>query len=243
MNITVWNEGLHEKIDEKVAAVYPKGIHGCIKDFLEAAGFENVRTATLEEPEHGLTQEVLDQTDVLFYWGHIAHNKVDDAIVDRIFERVMDGMGLIVLHSGHESKLFKKIMGTKSNELRWRENDEMEIMWNVFPSHPIMKGVGANVVIPHEETYGEFFNIAPPDELLMISWFEGGEVFRSACCYNRGRGRIFYFKPGHETYPIYHMPEIQKILVNAANWAYSEAPTPVDHGHHPVPFKDTIERE
>ena len=143
MNITVWNEGLHEKIDEKVREVYPKGIHGCIKDFLEANGFENVRTATLEEPEHGLTQEVLDSTDVLFYWGHIAHNKVDDAIVQRIYDRVMDGMGLIVLHSGHESKLFKKLMGTNSNELRWRENDEMEIMWNVYPGHPIMKGVGA----------------------------------------------------------------------------------------------------
>ena len=149
MNITVWNEYRHELSEEKVGKVYPKGIHGCIADFLTAAG-HNVTTATLDMPEHGLTQEVLDNTDVLFWWGHMAHGEVKDEIVDRVYKRVMEGMGMVVLHSGHASKIFQKLMGTNSGFLRWRENDEKEIMWNVNPSHPIMKGIGANIVIPQE---------------------------------------------------------------------------------------------
>jgi len=236
MKITVWNEFRHEKTEEKVREIYPEGIHGCIRDFLKANGFEDVRTATLDEPEHGLTQEVLDNTDVLFYWGHLYHGQVSDEVVDRIHKRVLEGMGLIVLHSGHESKIFKKLMGTDSGGLRWRENDETEIMWNIMPSHPILQGIGANVIIPREETYGEYFHIPVPDELLMISWFSGGEVFRSACTFKRGAGRIFYFKPGHETYPIYHMPEVQKILCNAANWVYNPAPKVIPFGHFPEPI-------
>ncbi len=243
MRITVWNEYFHEQTEPAVAAVYPEGIHGCIAAFLKANGFDDVKTGTLYDPEQGLSQEVLDNTDVLFYWGHLKHGMVEDETVQRIYNRVMDGMGLIMLHSAHESKLFKKLMGTNSGELRWRENGEMEIMWNVCPGHPILEGIGHNIVIPHEETYGEYFNIATPDELLLISWFEGGEVFRSGCCYRRGRGRIFYFKPGHETYPIYYMPEVQKILCNAAKWAYQPAPLPIERGFHPVPFKDTIGKE
>ena len=235
MKITVWNEYVHEKLEEKVREIYPQGIHNCIKDFLVKNGFSEVRTATLEEPEHGLTQEVLDDTDVLFWWGHMRHNDVSDEVVERVFQRVQDGMGLIVLHSGHESKLFKKLMGTNSGQLRWRENDETEIMWNIRPDHPIMQGVGTRVVIPHEETYGEFFRIPDPDELLMISWFSGGEVFRSALTFHRGAGRIFYFKPGHETYPIYHMPEVQRILCNAAKWAYNPEAMSIGYGHFPVP--------
>ena len=235
MKITVWNEYAHEKIDERVREIYPDGIHNCIKDFLLENGFTDVRTATLDEPECGLSQEVLDDTDVLFWWGHMRHGDVSDDAVQRVFDRVQDGMGLIVLHSGHDSKIFNKLMGTKSGELRWREIGETEIMWNIRPDHPIMKGVGAKVVIPHEETYGELFHIPDPDELLMISWFSGGEVFRSALTYHRGAGKIFYFKPGHETYPIYHMPEVQNILCNAANWAYNPDTSRIKSGHCPVP--------
>lgn len=234
MRITVWNEYRHELSEEKVAKIYPNGIHGCIADFLSKAGYD-VTTATLDMPEHGLTQEVLDNTDVLFWWGHLAHRQVSDEIVDRVYKRVMEGMGMVVLHSGHASKIFQKLMGTNSGLLRWRENDEKEIMWNVNPGHPIMRGIGANVIIPHEETYGEWFHIPQPDELVMISWFEGGEVFRSGCCFRRGAGRIFYFKPGHESYPIYHMPEVQKILINAAEWAYNDCPPDIKAGHFPEP--------
>ncbi len=235
MKITVWNEYLHEKTEEKVREIYPNGIHSCIRDFLIKNGFTDVRTATLDEPEHGLTQEVLDDTDVLFWWGHMRHHMVSDEVVQRVFDRVQDGMGLIVLHSGHESKLFKKLTGTNSGQLRWRECGETEIMWNIRPDHPILQGIGAKVVIPHEETYGELFHIPDPDELLMISWFSGGEVFRSAMTFHRGAGRIFYFKPGHETYPIYYMPEVQKILCNAARWAYNPDAPKIRFGHCPVP--------
>ncbi len=236
MKITVWNEYRHELSEEKVAKVYPNGIHNCIKDFLVANGFDDVSTATLDEPEHGLTQEVLDATDVLFWWGHMAHHEVSDEIVERVYQRVMQGMGLVVLHSGHASKIFRKLMGTESQNLRWRENDETEIMWNIMPGHPIMEGIGANVVIPQEETYGEHFMIPQPDEVVMISWFTGGEVFRSACTFRRGAGKIFYFKPGHETYPIYHMPEVQKILCNAAKWVYAPNCAKIQLGHFPEPM-------
>ena len=236
MKITVWNEFRHEKTDEAVKKVYPNGIHNCIKDFLEANGFENVKTATLDEPENGLTKEVLDDTDVLFWWGHMAHGEVDDATVERVFKRVMEGMGMVFLHSAHDSKIFHKLMGTDSLNLRWRENNETEIMWNIMPGHPILQGVGANLIIPHEETYGEYFMIPQPDELLMISWFSGGEVFRSLCTFRRGFGRIVYFKPGHETFPIYHMPEVQNILCNAAKWAYVPNPAKIQFAHHPVPM-------
>ena len=155
IRVTVWNEYLHEKQAAEVAAVYPKGIHGCIADFLKDAGME-VRTATLKEPEHGLTQEVLDNTDVLIWWGHMAHHQVADEIVDRVHKRIQEGMGLIVLHSGHASKIFQRICGTNSGMLKWREDGEKEILWVVDPSHPIADGLDEKIIIPHEEMYGAF---------------------------------------------------------------------------------------
>ena len=218
IRVTVWNEYLHEKQAAEVAAVYPKGIHGCIADFLQAAGMA-VRTATLEEPEHGLTQAVLDDTDVLIWWGHMAHERVADEIVERVYRRVLDGMGLIVLHSGHASKIFQKLCGTNSGMLKWREDGEKEILWVVDPSHPIVSGLGEKIILQHEEMYGEHFNIPQPDEQVFISWFEGGEVFRSGCCWHRGKGKVFYFRPGHETFPVYHQAEIQQVITNAVRWA------------------------
>ena len=218
IKVTVWNEYLHEVQFEEVRAVYPKGIHGCIADFLTDAGFE-VKTATLREEEHGLTEEVLNNTDVLIWWGHMAHHEVADEIVERVHARVLEGMGLIVLHSGHASKIFTRVLGTQPGWLKWREDGEKEILWVVDPAHPIAQGLDEKIMIPHEEMYGEHFNIPQPDALVFISWFEGGEVFRSGCCYRRGKGRVFYFRPGHEVFPIYHMPEIQKVLINAVHWA------------------------
>lgn len=218
IRVTVWNENRHEKIDKKVAEIYPKGIHGAIADFLAQEPDIEVKTATLDEPEHGLTKEVLDSTDVLIWWGHIAHNEVRDDVVDRVYDRVLNGMGLIVLHSGHFSKIFKKLMGT-SCDLKWREIGEKERIWVVEPGHPIAEGLGEYFEIPHAEMYGERFDIPAPDTLVFISWFAGGEVFRSGCCYNRGRGKVFYFRPGHETFPIYYQPEVQRVIKNAVRWA------------------------
>ncbi|WP_077325557.1 ThuA domain-containing protein [Virgibacillus siamensis] len=226
MNITVWNENRHEQKNPDVQKAYPDGIHGAIAGMLKHYGFD-AKTATLDEPEHGLTDDVLENTDVLMWWGHIAHDEVDDAVVEKVKQRVLDGMGLIVLHSGHLSKIFRSLMGT-SCDLKWREADERERIWVCNPGHPIAEGVGEYLELSKEEMYGEHFDIPAPDELVFISWFEGGEVFRSGCTFRRGNGKIFYFRPGHETYPTYHNPEIQRVLVNAVKWAGpSENPKPV----------------
>jgi trehalose utilization protein len=233
--VTVWNEYRHEKRDAEVAAVYPDGIHQAIAKGLAAAGFA-VRTATLDEPEHGLTQEVLDSTDVLIWWGHMAHGDVQDGIVDRVYKRVMAGMGLIVLHSGHFSKIFKRLMGS-SCDLKWREAGEKERIWVVEPGHPIAEGLGEYFEIPHTEMYGERFDIPAPDQLVFISWFAGGEVFRSGCSFYRGAGKIFYFRPGHETFPIYYQPEVVRVLGNAVRWAAPVAGPQVTFGQRPVPLE------
>ena len=233
IRVTVWNENVHEKEMPEVAAIYPKGIHGAIAEFLNRECDIEAGTATLEMPEHGLTKEVLDNTDVLIWWGHCAHDKVADEIVERVHQRVLDGMGLIVLHSGHASKIFHKVCGTRSLNLKWRESGDKEILWTVNPGHPIMKGLNDHIVIEHEETYGEHFEIPQPDELVFISWFEGGEVFRSGCTYTRGKGHIFYFQPAHETFPIYHQPEIQKVIVNAVRWAAPAGGPEMKYGHFP----------
>ncbi|MBZ4666114.1 ThuA domain-containing protein [Mahella sp.] len=218
IKVTVWNEYLHEKKDEEVARVYPKGIHNAIAEYLNTQPGIQAKTATLDMPEHGLTDDVLNDTDVLIWWGHMAHDKVSDEVVDKVYSRIMDGMGLIVLHSAHFSKIFKKLMGSTCN-LKWREAGEKERLWVVEPGHPIADGLPEYIEVPHTEMYGERFDIPQPDTLVFISWFAGGEVFRSGCCYHRGKGKIFYFRPGHETFPIYYQPEVQKVLSNAVRWA------------------------
>lgn len=214
--VTVWNENRHEKKNPVVSEIYPKGIHGAIANFLQQDNNE-VKTATLDEPQHGLTDEVLENTDVLVWWGHLAHDEVEDSIVEKVAQRVLDGMGLIVLHSGHFSKIFKKLMGT-SCDLKWREADDKERLWVVDPSHPIAEGIGEYIELEKEEMYGEHFDIPAPDELIFTSWFEGGEIFRSGCTFKRGNGQIFYFRPGHETYPTYHNEQIQTVIKNAVKY-------------------------
>ena len=217
VRVTVWNENCHERKNPVVKEIYPEGIHGTIAAFLEEGGFPT-RTATLDQEEHGLTEEVLQETDVLVWWGHLAHDEVKDEIVEKVKERVLDGMGLIVLHSGHFSKIFKTLMGT-SCDLKWREEDDKERLWVVEPSHPIAEGISEFIELEREEMYGEHFDIPAPDELIFTSWFEGGEVFRSGCTYKRGNGKVFYFRPGHETYPTYYNKEIQRVIKNAVQWA------------------------
>jgi len=219
--VTVWNEFRHERRDAAVRAVYPNGIHTVIQSALHAAGLP-ARTATLDEDEHGLTNAVLDETDVLVWWGHTAHHEVRDDIVERVHQRVLAGMGLVALHSAHASKLFKRLMGTTC-DLSWRDGHDHERLWVVAPGHPITGGLGESIELEREEMYGEPFDVPEPDELVLVSWFSGGEVFRSGCCYRRGAGRVFYFRPGHETHPTYHHPDVQRVIVNAAHWA---APTP-----------------
>jgi trehalose utilization protein len=218
LQVTVWSEFRHELRNPKVAALYPQGMHETIARFLRAQPDLAVRTATLDQPEHGLTEEVLNHTDVLTWWGHLAHAEVADAVVARVQRRVLEGMGLIVLHSGHYSKIFKALMGTTCS-LKWREANDKERLWTVMPGHPIAEGLGESFEIAAEEMYGEPFGIPTPDELIFISWFTGGEVFRSGCTWRRGHGRVFYFRPGHETYPTYDHPQVQRVIINGVRWA------------------------
>ena len=223
--MTVWNENFHEQHQESVKRIYPEGMHTPIAQGIERELGQKldhgvrVRIATLDEAEHGLTESALEGTDVLTWWGHEAHARVDDAVVSRVHRRVLEGMGLVILHSGHHSKIFRRLMGT-SCDLRWRSDPggEREVVWTVSPGHPIAAGVPQPIVIPHQEMYGEFFDIPEPDELVFISSFEGGEVFRAGCCFHRGAGRIFYFGPGDQEFPVYHQPEVQRVIANAVAW-------------------------
>ncbi|MEN0085796.1 MAG: ThuA domain-containing protein [Leifsonia sp.] len=222
LRVTVWNEGVHEATQPEIAAIYPHGIHGAIAEGLrELLGDEvEVRTATLDDPEHGLSEKALDETDVLLWWGHIAHDRVSDEVVERVRQHVLGGMGLIVLHSGHFSKIFIRMLGTTCS-LRWRnpQGGERELVWNVNPTHPIAEGVEQPIVIEAQEMYGEFFDIPTPDDLVFISSFTGGEVFRSGVTFTRGRGKIFYFSPGDQEYPVYFHPQVRRVLANGVRWA------------------------
>lgn len=220
IRVTVWNEGIHDVEDEEIIAIYPEGIHGTIKRFLSTNEDIKVRTATLREPECGLPPEVLENTDVLIWWGHMKHHEVPDELVARICNRVLRGMGFIALHSAHLSKPFVRLMGT-SCSLHWRDDDR-ERLWTVNPAHPIARGIGEYIEIPVEEMYGERFDIPEPNELVFMGWFAGGDVFRSGCCWRRGLGKVFYFQPGHERNPTYNIPDIQKIITNAVRWAAPE---------------------
>ncbi len=217
IRITVWNEYWHEKVSARVAEIYPRGIHNAIADFLKENKRFEVQTATLGDPENGLSDELLENTDVLIWWGHKIHDKVPDSAAERAKKRVLEGMGLIALHSSHMSKPFRLLMGTTCT-LKWRKAGEKERLWNILPTHPIARGVGEYFELKHTEMYGERFDIPKPDDIVFLSWFAGGEVFRSGCTWTRGNGRIFYFQPGHETFPIYYDKTVQKIICNAAQW-------------------------
>ena len=232
----VWGENVHEQTNKVVADLYPGGMHKCIADALTADIGITATTATLQEPDHGLTAARLAETDVLLWWGHAAHGKVDDAIVDRVAEAVWSGMGLIVLHSGHFSKIFKRLMGTPCN-LTWREAGERERLWLTSPNHPIAAGLPNHFELETEEMYGEPFGIPEPQETVFVSWFQGGEVFRSGVTYKRGSGNVFYFRPGHETYPTYHDANVKTVLRNAVKWAHNPAArivNPTDAPNVPV---------
>ncbi len=216
IKVTIWNEFYHEQNSEQIRKVYPEGIHNQLKSFLKD-DFE-VKTATLFDEEYGLSEEVLKDTDVLIWWGHVKHQDVPDEVVERVYNEVISGMGLIVLHSGHHSKIFRKLMGTPCN-LCWREDGDLERVWVVNPAHPIAKGLGKYFEIEEEEMYGEPFSIPEPMETVFLGWYEGGEAFRSGVTYKRGNGKIFYFQPGHESYRTYYNESVQTVIKNACNWA------------------------
>lgn len=223
INVTVWCEYRQAKTQDDVKAIYPSGIKQTIKEFLDQDPLLNVRTACLDDPECGLSDEQLKNTDVLIWWSHVAHNEVPDELVKKIHDRVLCGMGLIILHSSHMSKIMRAVLGT-SCTLKWYENKEncRERLWCTDPSHPIAAGIGEYFELDHEEMYGEFFDIPKPESVVFTGWFNTGHVFRSGCTWTRGYGKIFYFQPGHEQFPVYYNENVQRIINNAVKWAYSE---------------------
>ena len=232
INVLVWSERRETQNNKKAKEIYPDGINSVIADFLKNEKM-SLTKAELDQKEHGLTADKLNDTDVLIWWGHVAHDKVKDEIVERIYQRVLEGMGLIVLHSAHHSKIFKKLMGTSCN-LKWRVDSELERLWIVSPGHPIVKDLENEYIeIEKEEMYGEYFDIPKPDEIVLISWFEGGEVFRSGITYQRGQGKIFYFRPGHEENPTYYNKEVQQIIKNAVKWANKSNKGITNYGNSP----------
>jgi trehalose utilization protein len=238
----VWGENIHERINKVVAEVYPDSMHEAIAKTLRAEGDILAETATLQQDEHGLTEARLKDCDVLVWWGHKDHGAVQDAIVERVAKRVWEGMGLIVLHSGHFSKIFKRLMGSPC-ALSWREAGERERLWVVNPGHPIARGLGPYFELENEEMYGEPFSVPEPLETVFVSWFQGGEVFRSGLTYRRGAGNIFYFRPGHETYPTYHDATVGKVLRNAVRWANNvDGAWKTVHAAPNVPVEKAIEK-
>lgn len=238
LRVTVWGENRHEQRDPRVRGHYPDGMHEAIRTGITDTLGDSVRTriALLDDPEHGLTEEVLAETDVLTWWGHMAHGEVADEVVERVKRHVLSGMGLVVLHSGHWSKIFMSLMGTTCT-LRWRNESDRELVWTVDPTHPIAQGVPHPIIIPEQEMYGEHFDIPAPDELVFVSSFSGGEVFRSGCTFRRGKGKIFYFSPGDQDYPVYHHPDVRRVIANGVSWARPAVP------EREIPVLDRFETE
>lgn len=218
IRVTIWNEYRHEKSDDCVKQIYPEGLHAKIKEMLSFDSDLEITLASLDEPEQGLPEELLNNTDVLLWWGHMAHGEVSDELADRVAYRVINGgMGFIPLHSAHESKPFRRIIGTAGN-LSWG-SEQPEIIWNLFPNHPIANGLPEHFALESEEMYGEPFLVAQPDELVFAGWYKHGNIFRSGMCFYRGIGRIFYFQPGHESVPTYHNENVIHVIDNAIHWA------------------------
>ncbi|MBO5898402.1 MAG: ThuA domain-containing protein [Clostridia bacterium] len=217
IRVTVWNEFRHEKTQEEAKKLYPNGLHAVIGEYLGKQDDIEVTLAALDDPEQGLSEDVLNNTDVLVWWGHMAHAEVDDALVARICKRVFLGqMGLVVLHSGHHSKLFRSVIGT-TGHLSWGR-EQKEIVWNINPTHPIAAGIPDHFLIESEELYAEPFYIAEPDETIFTSWFEDGFILRSGVVFKRAAGKIFYFQPGHETCPSYHNEYVLRVILNGVRY-------------------------
>ncbi len=216
INVTVWNENSPETTAQDVLEVYPEGMNAAIKSFLDRKESFNVRIADLEEEDFGLKDDILENTDVLIWWGHGKHHLVPDELAEKIHNRVLRGMGVIFLHSAHFSKPFIKLMGTTCS-LKWREDDR-ERIWTVLPNHPIAQGIPEHFELEAEEMYGERFDIPCPDEQIFLGWFSGGEVFRSGNVWNRGLGKVFYFQPGHETNRSFYNEYVQRIITNAVEY-------------------------
>jgi len=245
INVVIWNEFRHEKTKEKARALYPNGLHATIKGYLDKNEDMEITLAALDDPDQGLSDERLQNTDVLVWWGHMAHDEVDSVLVKKIRDRVWEGkMGFIALHSAHMARPFCAIVGTEGVLSCGR--NQKEIMWTLMPSHEISAGIPDHFLIEEEELYAEPFHIPEPDELVFGAWFEDGHILRAGAGFRRGAGKIFYFQPGHETCPSFHNPYVLRVIENAIRWVRPcEQVSPVKNActwmHQPIveEFKST----
>jgi trehalose utilization protein len=240
LRVLVWDENPHHASKE----LYPNGIRGGVLDGLvesDTLSLLDAKSAHLDEPEQGVTDEILANTDVLVWWGHARHGEVKDELAERVAKRVQEGgMGFVALHSAHYSKTFKKVINGKGDlKGGWRESTDTEELTVCAPWHPIAEGV-EDFILDNEEMYGGPFDVPPHEVLVLQSYFPlGGEVFPAGICWTvgtgidpaftsgpgkgvgqgHGVGRVFYFRPGHETYPTYLDHRIRRVIYNAVKWA------------------------
>jgi trehalose utilization protein len=225
-------------------AIYPDSINGAVAEGLRKFGEGRIeaRTANLDDHEQGITEAALAVTDVLLWWGHARHGLVNEQTVALVADRVRNqGMGFVALHSAHYSKTFQAVVGGPGHlKGGWREMDppEPEEIYVTAPWHPIAKGV-TDFRLEHEEYYGAPFDVPPPLVMVFQSRFPyDGRSFPTGLCWTVGKGidpdftcgpgqgigqgegigRVFYFRPGHETIPTYYDERVQRIITNAVMW-------------------------
>ena len=219
LRVTVWSEVIDPVLEPRAVTYYPDDINVYLAEFLSIEHDFEVRTANLRQKENGLSQEILNDTDVLVWWSHLYDDQVSDETAQRVAETVLNGMGILFLHASLGSKPAKILLGTNSNTGKYREIGEKEKIWVVDRSHPVVDGMEKEYIeIPASEMYGEPYGIPTPDDIVFISWFEGGEVLRSGVDWKKGAGKVFFFAPGHEEFPVYYHSEIQKAVKNIVRW-------------------------
>lgn len=240
VRVLVWDENPPHAPKE----IYPNSINGAVAEGLNKLGNGGIvaKTANLDDPEQGVTDAALAETDVLVWWGHMHHGKVTDETAARVVERVHHhGLGFVALHSAHYSKTFKGILNCTGHlKGGWRENDppEAEEITVCAPRHPIAKGI-EDFTLEHEEMYGAPFDVPPALEVIFQSHFPlDGKTFPSGLVWTVGDGkdvnftsgpgkgvgegfgaaRVFYFRPGHETIPTYFHPVVRQVIYNGVLW-------------------------
>lgn len=214
LRVLVWSEGTAPK------NVYPHDINTAIAEGLRRDQRLDVRTASLSDPEQGLSDDALKQTDVLIWWGHLRHDQVHPDRVAAVVRRVRDeGMGFIATHSAHYSKPLKALLGTNCG---WKggyfEDGSAVDLRVTAPRHPIARGI-SGFRIPHTERYEGEFEVPKPDVLIFDGTYEvNGHTAWQGMVWSIGKGRVFYFQPGHESFPIYYQDEVRRVFENAAHW-------------------------
>lgn len=270
VRVVVWDE---RQPSQKEA--YENFLGNAIADFLRGEDGLAVQSVTIDDPEQGISQAVLDNCDVLIWWGHKRQSEILPEAGKRIVERISSGkLHLIALHSAHWSTPFVEAMneitrrrtvatGTAKSDITYvpppkqytvprydtrltpftiarkfpdgRQNLEVHLPYCCFPAyrndgkpshvkilqkgHPITKGIPHEFQISRTEMYDEPFHVPEPDDVILEERWATGEWFRSGMLWRLGKGIVFYFRPGHETFPVYKEQFPLKILSNAVRWA------------------------